>query len=81
MTSLNQDMALKLLRRCQTSVSRPCPLGGVSLTFSPSTTVSMTFRKRRKKNEESIEIMLRNKIIPSKENAQFLGTKIDNKLN
>ena len=35
-----------------------------SLTFSPRKTVSMTFRKR---NEEPIEIMLRNKIMPSKE--------------
>ena len=32
------------------------------LTFSPSKTVSMTFRKR---NEEPIQIMLRNKILPS----------------
>ena len=35
-----------------------------ALTFSPNKTVSMLFRKR---NEEPLEIMLRNKIIPSKE--------------
>ena len=33
-----------------------------SLTFSPSKTINMTFRKR---NEEPIEILLKNKIIPS----------------
>ena len=32
------------------------------LIFSPNKTVSMIFRKRRKSNEEQIEIMLRNKI-------------------
>ena len=41
-----------------------------SLTFSPNKTVSVIFRK---KNEESLETKLRNKIIPSKENTQFLG--------
>ena len=39
------------------------------MTFSPRKTVSMTFRKRRKRNEVLIEIMLRNKIIPSKEST------------
>ena len=48
------------------------------LTFSPSETVSMIFRKR---NEEPLEIMLRNEIIPSKENTQFLGMTLDNRLN
>ena len=41
----------------------------------------MIFRKRRKRNEEQIEIMLRNKIIPSKEGTQFLGMTLDNRLN
>ena len=35
----------------------------------------------RKKNEEPLEIMLRNKIIPSKESTQFLGMKLDSRLN
>ena len=39
------------------------------LTVSPSKTENMTFRKRKKRNEESIEMMLRNKIIPSKEST------------
>ena len=51
------------------------------LTFFPHKTVSMTFRKRRRRNEEQIEIMLRNKIIPSKESIQFLGMILDSKLN
>ena len=38
----------------------------------------MTFKKRK---EEPIEIMLRNEIIPSKENTQFLGMTLDNRLN
>ena len=41
-------------------------------------TVSMTFRKRRKKNEETIEIMLRNKI---KESTQLLGMILDSRFN
>ena len=50
------------------------------LTFSPSKIVSMTFRKR---NKEPIEIMLRNKIMPSKESTQFiyLWQHIDKKIN
>ena len=48
------------------------------LTFSPSKTVSMKFRKR---NKEPIEIMLRNKIIPSKESTQFLGITLVSGLN
>ena len=51
------------------------------LTFSPSKTVSMTFRKRRKRNKEPIEIMLKNEILPSKENTQFLRMTLDSKLN
>ena len=48
------------------------------LTFSPSKAVSMTFRKR---NEEQIEIMLKNKIISSKETTLFLMMTLDGKLN
>ena len=43
------------------------------LTFSPNKTESMKFRNRRNRNEEPTEIMLRNKIIPSKENTHFWG--------
>ena len=38
----------------------------------------MTFRNR---NEEPIEIMLRNKIIPFKESTQFLDMTLDRRLN
>ena len=41
----------------------------------------MVFRKRRKRNEEPIEITLRNKIIPNKGSTQFLGMTLDSKLN
>ena len=34
------------------------------LTLSPNKTANMVFRKRRKRNKEPIEIMLRNEIIP-----------------
>ena len=44
----------------------------------PTKTVSMIFRKR---NEEPMEIMLRNEIIPSKESTQFLGMTLDSRLN
>ena len=35
----------------------------------------------RKRNEEPLEIMLRNEIIPSKESTQFLGITLDSRLN
>ena len=38
----------------------------------------MTFRKR---NEEQIKIMLRNKVISSKESTQFLRMTLDSSLN
>ena len=41
----------------------------------------MVFRKRRKRNEEPLEIKLRNETIPSKESNQFLGMTQDNRLN
>ena len=41
----------------------------------------MIFKKRRKRNEEPIEIMLRSKIIPYKESTQFLGMALDSRLN
>ena len=37
--------------------------------------------KLRKRNEEPIEIVLRNKILTSKENTQFLGMTLDSRLN
>ena len=51
------------------------------LTFFLKKTVSMIFRKRRKRNEDPIEIMLRNEIIPSKERPYFLGMTLDSILN
>ena len=47
----------------------------------PNKSVSMKFRKRRNRNEEPLEIMLRNKIIPSKDISQFLGMTLDSRLN
>ena len=41
----------------------------------------LEFRKSRIRNEEPIEIMLRNKILPSKESTQFLGITLDIRLN
>ena len=38
----------------------------------------MTFRKR---NEEPMEIMLKNKIIPSKDSTQVLRMTLDGRLN
>ena len=69
------DLAIYITTRSQRTASRA--LQGVTkkldawaaergLTFSSRKTVSMTFKKR---NEEPIEIMLRNKIIPSKEST------------
>ena len=69
------DLAIYITTRSKTVASRA--LQGVTnkldaraaekdLTFSSSKTVSMTFKKRK---EEPIEIMLRNEIIPSKENT------------
>ena len=51
------------------------------LTFSTSKTISMTFRKRKKRNEEPLEIKLRNETIPFKESTQFLGMTLDSRLN
>ena len=48
------------------------------LKFPSSKTVSMIFRKR---NEEPIEILLGNKIIPSKQSTQFLWMTLDSRLN
>ena len=40
----------------------------------------MIFRKRRKRNEEPLEIKLRNEIIPFKESTQFQGMTLDSRL-
>ena len=50
-------------------------------TLSSSKTVTMTFRKRRKREEEPIEITPRNQIIPYRESTQFLGMTLDSRLN
>ena len=47
------------------------------LKFFFNKTVSIVFRKGRKRNEEPLEIMLRDKIIPSKGSTQFLGMTIE----
>ena len=41
----------------------------------------MTFRKRRKRNEEPIEINLRNEAILFKESTQYQGMTLDSRLN
>ena len=51
------------------------------LTLSPKITVRMIFKKRRKRNEEPIEIMLRSKIIPYKESTQSLRMTLHSRLN
>ena len=71
------DLAIYITIRSQRVPSKA--LQGV--TFSPRKTVSMAFRNRRKRNEKSIEIMLRNEIIPSKENTQFWGMTLGSRLN
>ena len=66
--------------RCQRMTSRA--LQGVTnkmdawaaergLTFSRSKTVSITFRKRRKRNEKPIEVILKNQIILCKKVPSF----------
>ena len=75
-TIRNQRVATKVLQGVTDKLDVWTALRG--LTFSPNKTVSMTFRKR---NEEPIEIMLRNKIVPSKESTQFLRMTLDIRLN
>ena len=41
----------------------------------------MIFKKKRKRNKEPVEIMLKKRIILSKENTQFLGMTLDSRLN
>ena len=41
------------------------------LTFSPNKTVSIVFRKRRKRNEEPLKIMLNYKLYPLKKIPNF----------
>ena len=67
-TTKNQRVASRILQGVTNKLDTWA--AGSELTFSPNKTVSMTFRKRRQRNEESIEIMLRNKII-SKESTHF----------
>ena len=76
------DLAMYITTRSKRMASRA--LQGVTnkldawaaemgLIFSPSKTVSMTFRKRRKRNEEPIEIMLISKLYPLKKAPSFWG--------
>ena len=70
------DLAIYIITRSQRVASRALQrvtnkldawAADRGLNFSPSKTVSMLFRKRKKRNEEPLEIMLRNEIILSKE--------------
>ena len=51
------------------------------LTFPPNETVNMRFRKKKKRNEEPIEIMLKHQIMLCKESTQFLAMTLDSRLN
>ena len=84
------DVAIYITIRSQRMAARA--LQGVSnkldtwaaewgLTFFPNKTVGMLFRNRSKRNEEPLEIMLRNENIPSKGSTQFLGMTLDSRLN
>ena len=70
-TTRNQRVATRALQGVTIKLDAWAVKRG--LTFAPNKTVSMIFRKRRKSNEEPMEIMLINEIIPSKENTHFLG--------
>ena len=50
------------------------------LKFSTSKTTTMVFRKRKKREEEPMEILLGNQIIPYRESTQFLGMTLDSRL-
>ena len=52
----------------------------LGLTFSPNKTVDMMNRKRKKRIDELIEIMLRDQIIPCKESTQLLEMTLDSRL-
>ena len=64
-TTRNQRVAFRALQGATNKLD--AWLAERSLTFSPSKTVRFTFRKRGKRNKEPLEIMLRSRIIPSKE--------------
>ena len=51
------------------------------LNFFPSKTVHMVFRIRIKRNEDPLEITIRNQIIPCKEHTQFQEMTLDNRMN
>ena len=51
------------------------------LKFFPSKTTTMIFRKRRKREEEPLEITLGNHIIQQNESTQFKGMTLDSRLN
>ena len=67
-----------ILRELGNGVDASLFADDLAIYITTSKTVTIKFRKR---NEEPIEIMLRNKIIPSKENTQFLGMALDSRLN
>ena len=67
-TTINQRVVARALQGVSNKLG-----SGEGLTFSPNKTVSMIFRKRRKSNEEPMEIMLRTENMPSKERTQFYG--------
>ena len=57
----NQRVAARALQRLTNKLDAWAAERG--LIFSPNKTASMVFRMRRKRNEEPLEIMLRNQII------------------
>ena len=61
LTTRNQRVAVRALQGVTKKLDAWAAERG--LAFTPNKAVSMIFRKRRKRNEELIEIMLRNKII------------------
>ena len=49
------------------------------ITFSTSKTIIMVFKKRRKRNKESVKITLKSQIVLNKKSTQFLGSTLDSR--
>ena len=71
----NQRVTARALQRVINKLDTWAAKRGLSISFSK--TVSMIFKKRN----EHLEIMLRSKIILSKESTQFLVMTLDSSLN
>ena len=63
-TTKNQKVATRALQGVTNRLKAWAAERG--LTFSTRKTISMTFRKRRKRNEKPLELKLRNETIPLK---------------